>query len=99
MPVTRANLEQTSFLRKLLAYEATWKQKIHQRDFGIQRFRVLTVTTNSDRVRGMIDACQQLKQGRGLFLFTCAETFEKTADFFTLLWLTARNGETTRLHY
>ena len=53
MPVTRGNLNQTSFYRKLLAYEATWTQNIHRRDFGIHRFRVLTVTSNPERIATM----------------------------------------------
>jgi hypothetical protein len=93
MPVTRGNLNQTSFFRKLLAYETTWTQNIHRRDFGIHRFRVLTVTTNSERVQGMIAACQRLKQGRGLFLFTDTKTLQEQPDFFSLRWQTARNGE------
>ena len=94
---TRGNLDQTSFYRKLLAYEATWIQKIHNHDFGIHRFRVLTVTANSERVHGMIEACQKLKQGRGLFLFSDAKTFQEQPDFFSLRWQTARNGETASL--
>ena len=35
MPVTRHSLSQSSFLRKLLAYEATWTQGIHQARFGV----------------------------------------------------------------
>src|ERR1035441_939156 len=34
MPVIRKNLSQTSFYRKLRAYEATWSQSIHQTQFG-----------------------------------------------------------------
>jgi len=93
MPVTRGNLDQTSFFRKLLAYEKTWMQNIHRRDFGIHRFRVLTVTTNSERVQGMIAACQKLKQGRGLFLFTDTENLQEQPDIFALRWQTVRNGE------
>ncbi|HTX20773.1 MAG TPA: hypothetical protein VMD27_02770 [Candidatus Aquilonibacter sp.] len=81
----------------MLAYEATWAQKIHQHDFGIHRFRVLTVTTDSERVRKMIDACQRLKQGRGLFLFTDAKTLQEQPEFFSLRWKTARDGQTTGL--
>jgi DNA-binding Lrp family transcriptional regulator len=97
MPVTRTNLHKTSFYRKLLAYEATWKQNIHRTRFGWQRFRVLTVTTNSERVQGMIEACQQLKQGRGLFLFTDAKTLQSQPDLFSLRWQTSREGEMTGL--
>ena len=38
MPVRRRNLSQTSFYRKLLAYEATWSQSIHRTRFGFHRF-------------------------------------------------------------
>jgi hypothetical protein len=97
MPVTRRNADQTSFMRKLLAYEATWARKIRERDLGIQRFRVLTVTTTQKRVRTMIEACRELKQGRGLFLFTEAETLQAQPDFFTIQWQTARDTQTTGL--
>ena len=50
MPVMRNNLSQTSFYRKLRAYEATWSQSIHQTQFGFNRFRVLTVTTSAERI-------------------------------------------------
>ena len=35
------SLSQTSFYRKIRAYEATWSQSIHQTQFGFHRFRVL----------------------------------------------------------
>jgi hypothetical protein len=97
MPITRGDLGQTSFYRKLLAYEATWTQNIHSRDFGIHRFRVLTVTTNSERVQGMIAACQRLKHGRGLFLFTDAKALWEQSDFFSMHWQAACAGETAGL--
>lgn len=93
MPITRGNLDQTSIYRKLLSYEATWTQNIHRCDFGIQRFRVLTVTTNPERVQGMIEACRKLKQGRGLFLFTHIKALQEQPDLFSLLWLTHRENE------
>jgi hypothetical protein len=93
MPITRSDLNQTSFYRKLLAYEMTWTQNIHRHDFGIHRFRVLTITTNSERIQGMIAACQKLKQGRGLFLFTDTKTLQEKPDFFTLRWHTHRGHE------
>ena len=93
MPITRGDLSQTSFQRKLLAYEATWTQQLHKKNFGWQRFRVLTVTTNAERVQGMIAACQQLKQGRGLFLFTDTKTLAGQPDFLALRWRTFRDGQ------
>jgi DNA-binding Lrp family transcriptional regulator len=84
MPVVRRGLSQTSFYRKLLAYEATWAQKIHQRKLGIKRFRVLTVTTNAARVKSLIDACSRLKRGHGLFLFADRNVLAK--DVFSPVW-------------
>lgn len=69
MPVMRGTLAQSSFRRKLLAYEATWQQGVHRQRFGYPRFRVLTVTTSADRVNSLVEACSQLEHGRGLFLF------------------------------
>ena len=97
MPITRANLEQTSIQRKLLAYEATWTQGIHRRDFGIHRFRVLTVSTEADRVKGMIEACRKLNQGRGLFLFNDFNTLKSNPDLFLPVWQTVREGEKAAL--
>jgi hypothetical protein len=93
MPISRGNLDQTSFYRKLLAYETTWTRNIHRRDFGIQRFRVLTVTTKSERVQGMVEACRKLNQGRGLFLFTDIKSLLEQPNFFSLRWQTHRENE------
>ena len=92
MPVKRRTLSQTSFYRKLLAYEATWTQKIHQRNLGIQRFRVLTVTTIPGRVQSLVEACSQLKRGHGLFLF--ADKAILSGDVFSSAWQTGRPGTT-----
>jgi DNA-binding Lrp family transcriptional regulator len=90
MPITRGNLDQTSFQRKLLAYATTWSQNIHRTRFGWQRFRVLTVTTNSQRVQGMIEACQGLQHGHGLFLFMDAASLTRHRDILTIPWQTCR---------
>ena len=89
MPVMRRGLTQTSFYRKLLAYEATWTNKVHQRYLGIQRFRVLTVTTSAARVQSLLEACAQLKRGHGLFLFADTSILEK--DIFSAIWQNGRS--------
>jgi DNA-binding Lrp family transcriptional regulator len=96
MPVSRRSLERSSFRRKLLAYQATWAQNLHHQ-FGWRRFRVLTVTTDLERIRGMIEACQRLRQGRGLFLFMNAKVFNAKTDFFSSCWQTTHRSETTGL--
>lgn len=75
MPVTRSTLAQSSFYRKLLAYEATWKQNLHRTRFGFHRFRVLTVTMSPARAQNLAEAAAGLERGRGLFLFTDLSSF------------------------
>lgn len=91
MPVERRDLTKTSFRRKLLAYEATWLQKIHQTRFRCNRFRVLTITTSAERVRHLVETCAKLKHGKGLFLFTDMSTL-KCTDTLLAPWQTGRGG-------
>jgi protein involved in plasmid replication-relaxation len=86
MPVQRQNLSQTSFYRKLIAYEATWAQSIHRTRFGFHRFRVLTVTTSPARVKSLVEVCSQLKHGHGLFLFVNHSYLTNPGDFFSQIW-------------
>lgn len=95
MPVVRSGLAQTSFYRKLLAYEATWTQKVHQRKLGIHRFRVLTVTTNAMRVTSLLEACSRLKRGHGLFLFADQTVLEK--DPFSPVWQCGKSAKISAL--
>ncbi len=87
MPVMRQCLSQSSFYRKLLAYEATWTQNLNRSHLGLNRFRVLTVTSSPERVQTMVEACRKLEKGRGLFLFTDADTVLKCADPLALAWI------------
>jgi hypothetical protein len=75
MPVARKGLLQTSFRRKLMAYQETWQQGLHKAHLGIPNFRVLTVTTSEERVRHLVAACRSLSGGGSrLFLFTDQES-------------------------
>ncbi|HEU5122566.1 MAG TPA: replication-relaxation family protein [Verrucomicrobiae bacterium] len=94
MPVTRKTLSQSSFYRKLLAYEATWAQAIHEKNFGFNRFRVLTVATSPERVKSLIEACSRLKTGHGLFLFTDTKILERPAQILSHICQAGRTGQT-----
>lgn len=96
MPLTRRDFAKTSFRRKLLAYQATWMQKLHQSRFRFHRFRVLTVTTSADRVTNLVDVCQSLKSARGLFLFTDISSLRAT-DPLAAQWQSASGGPRVRL--
>ncbi len=73
MPVIRSNPSQTSFEQKMRAYLAAYASKQHQRRFGWQSFRVLTVTTDRYRLESMMQALRSLRvlhgHGPSLFLF------------------------------
>jgi hypothetical protein len=97
MPVERKNFSQTSFLRKMLAYEATWAQSVHKARFGFARFRVLTVTTSAERVNALVNACAKLERGHGLFLFGEKNALQNPDLLFASIWRTGRNGELGRL--
>ncbi len=69
MPVARKGLGQTSFVRKLMAYQETWRQGLHRKHLDIPNFRVLTVATSEERVRHLVAACRSMGGGQRLFLF------------------------------
>ncbi len=97
MPVIRKDLRGTSIFRKLLAYQATASQKLHSERFGINNFRVLTVTKSpkQERVSSMVEAAQQLSGPQGIFLFTDIESLT-SGDALTHEWKNGR-GESVRL--
>jgi hypothetical protein len=96
MPVMRKGLAQTSFLRKLLAYRATWRQGLHRTHLGIPNFRVLTVTTSRERVENLVEACRALSGGgAGLFLFADRENLS-SEDILVHEWVEGK-GEIVRL--
>jgi hypothetical protein len=95
MPVVRKNLTQTSFYRKILAYAATWTRGLHRTLFGFHRFRVLTVTESSERVKSLVEACSKLEHGQGLFLF--ADRTILDGDILASAWQTGRAGESASL--
>ncbi|GDY23723.1 hypothetical protein LBMAG56_50700 [Verrucomicrobiota bacterium] len=94
MPVSRQTLAKSSFARKLLAYEATWQQNLHQTRFGFHRFRVVTVTTSAERVKNLVAAASRLGRGHGLFLFTDLASLQSAPDLLAFPWQTARSGQT-----
>lgn len=74
MPVERSDIRQSSFERKMRAYLAVHTARLHQRHFGWETFRVLTVTTDQYRVESMRQVLRYIRPARGigasLFYFT-----------------------------
>jgi hypothetical protein len=50
MPITRSNMSQSSFERKMRGYLSAHASKQHEQQFGWKAFRVLTVTTDQQRL-------------------------------------------------
>jgi hypothetical protein len=99
MPIVRADLGQTSYYRKLIAYLAGGgKANAFGAHFGIGNFRVLTVTTSRDRTTTMIEALKELTRGTGSsqFLFVDRATLHASVDLLSLEWLTGK-GEVVTL--
>src|SRR6185437_3054326 len=97
MPIVRKTISQTSFYRKLLAYEATWAGAVHETRFGFHRFRVLTVTTSAKRMQSIIDVCSRLKTGHGLFLFADKRILHSPAGILFYLWQTPKPNKACNL--
>jgi Replication-relaxation len=99
MPVSRSDLRQTSFKRKMYAYLTAYAAKQHESRFGWKAFGVLTVTTDDQRMRSMREALHQLNASNGsgasLFLFAAREGL-KASDPLAYSWHDG-NGNTVRL--
>jgi hypothetical protein len=95
MPVERKGFAQTSFLRKLLAYQETWRRGLHKAHLGIPNFRVLTVTTSGERVEHLVEACRSLSGGARLFLFADEKSIAR-GNILAHDWVNGR-GEWVRL--
>jgi hypothetical protein len=75
MPVVRSDtVRQTSFEEKMRAYLTAHAAKQHERQFGWNTFRVLTVTTDDRRAQTMMEALAKLRVprsvGASLFYFS-----------------------------
>ena len=72
MPIERRkNLHGTYIAKKLLTYYEASRQRQHVHELGIPNFRVLVETTTPGRVEQMLDALQEITDGKGsnIFLF------------------------------
>src|SRR5947207_4735469 len=72
MPVRRADFEKTSFERKMLGYLAAHAAREHERKLGWKNFKVLTVSTDRERILTMMEVCRKVRipgsAGPSLFL-------------------------------
>jgi Replication-relaxation len=80
MPIKRANLRQTSYLRKILAYREIVAKDLHRTHLGLPNFLVLTVTPFVQHMRNIMALVGELATGgkSTLFLF---RTMSSLGDF------------------
>lgn len=80
MPVRRKSLVGTSsYAKKIYVYWHAWAREEHQRRWGFQRFRVLTVTPSTERIATIVDHIRAIS-GRaktGLFLFSTPDLIKE----------------------
>jgi hypothetical protein len=99
MPITRTDLNQTSFERKMRVYLAAYAARQHERQFGWKAFRVLTITTDKQRVASMAETVHRVRvphaPGPALFLFSTPAEL-RGEDRVLYSWRDA-SGRATRL--
>lgn len=98
MPVERfRNQQHTYFAKKMVTYLEANRQKVHVHALGIPNFRVLTVTTNQNRVERMLDALVTITDGKGsrMFLFADQGSFMQHGPL-DLEWISGKR-EAVRL--
>ncbi|MBL8566574.1 MAG: hypothetical protein JNM89_12730 [Hyphomicrobiaceae bacterium] len=98
MPVMRASLDHTSIYRKLVTYLAGGgASNAFGQQLGIGNFRVLTVTTSAERVKGMLTALQQATRGAGSrqFLFATGDDICRAPDLLSVAWIDGKGERTS----
>jgi hypothetical protein len=89
MPITRSDLRQTSFERKMRAYLHAFAARSHERQFGWKAFRVLTVVNDAARARSILSVLRQMQvpdaPGPLLFLFAVRDEL-RDGDPLTYHW-------------
>ncbi|MEA2976425.1 MAG: hypothetical protein QOF19_1945 [Alphaproteobacteria bacterium] len=80
LPVTRSNLDQTSYLRKILGYRQVIAQEIYRSHLGLPNLLVLNLTTNERHMRTIMALVEELaREGKSKpFLF---KTMSSLGDF------------------
>ncbi len=100
MPVKRSNIYQSSYLKKLLAYDATYQEELYREHLGVDYFHVLNITTSEQRIDSLIDAFQEYDLApASAFRFTSRlpkPSIGGFEDVFEIPWRNAA-GKTVKL--
>lgn len=74
----RSTMTLKRFWGKMRAYWEWWKDQRHIEKFGIERFRVLTITLSEPRkesLREVTRRADDLRRGSAMFLFACEKSY------------------------
>jgi hypothetical protein len=89
MPITRSDISQTSFERKMRGYLTAYAAKQHEEQFGWKAFRVLTVTTDPNRLGSIVNALPSVtvpqSPGPAHFWFALRDELDRS-DPIAHLW-------------
>jgi hypothetical protein len=89
MPISRSDISQTSFERKMRGYLTAYAGRQHERQFGWKAFRVLTVTTDRNGIASIVNPLRSLSvpqsPGPALFWFALRDDLNRT-DPIAYLW-------------
>jgi len=87
----------SSFARKIRAYHAAWQQDRHKEQWGVQGFRVLTVTPSENRIKGMLTVQRRTTANRaGAMFLYCTPARLAEHGVFAPVWISA-DGDAQRL--
>ena len=98
--IWRSNLQQPSFLKKILGYRDIIRTKTYEKVYGIPNMRVLVVTGSPARIQTMINLTAEITGGSNLFLFHDIPTHDLKApkpfpQLFEAEWKRAGRDSTT----
>jgi hypothetical protein len=86
-PVSRTNLEGSSFYRKVLAYfNIIAEQRLHKTELGINKIRVLVTGPTLERIEHKMHVVEHLWGKSDVFLFQVVPPNGKFPDLFTTPW-------------
>ncbi len=98
MPISRSDIELTSFERKMRAYLTAHAARQHEQQLGWKTFRVLTVTTDDHRMQSMLGALCRVQvpgsMGAALFLFATGPDL-LASDLFGYKWRVGNGRDAT----
>lgn len=86
MPITRRDITQTSFMRKVMSYADTFERRLASKRFSMKGFQVLTVTSSEVRIGEIQKDIENLKDkafSANTFLFKSKNDDQTRLSFYS----------------